>query len=32
MAAYHSDCYGGNFVELVAMQARFDTFLHDLGP
>ena len=26
------DCYGGNFVALVAMQARFDTFLQDLGP
>ena len=28
----NGDCYGGNFLALVAMQARFDTFLRDMGP
>ena len=28
----NGDCYGGNFLALVAMQAPFDTLLRDLGP
>ena len=28
----NGDCYGGNFLVLVAMEARFDTILQDLGP